>query len=148
MDLERNKATVERVFDEGFNQGKLDVVDEALAPEAVDRHPFEPDEPDFRSHLKAAITMFRAAMPDLHANVEDIVAEGSTVAARVRITGTHTGEPLFGIPAAGRAVDVEQFHFIHSNDQGQGVRHWANVGAAELRQQVSPVRSDHEAAQR
>ena len=135
--LERNKATVRRVFDEGFSQGHTDVVDEALSPDAVDRHPFEPGEADFREHLKAAITMFRQAMPDLLASVEDIVAEGSTVAARVRITGTHTGSPLFGVPAAGRSVDVEQFHFIHTDAQGLGLRHWANVGAAELRQQIS-----------
>jgi hypothetical protein len=33
MDLrERNKATVRRVFDEGFSQGRIDVVDEALSP--------------------------------------------------------------------------------------------------------------------
>jgi predicted ester cyclase len=135
--LERNKATVRRVFDEGFNRGHLDVVDEALSPDAVDRHPFEPDEADFREHLKAAITMFRNAMPDLLASVEDIVAEGNTVAARVRMTGTHTGTPLFGVPAAGRYVDIEQFHFIQSDEHGHGVRHWGNVGVAELRQQIS-----------
>jgi predicted ester cyclase len=135
--LERNKATVRRVFDEGFGQGRLDVVDEALSPDAVDRHPFEPGEADFREHLKAAITMFRAAMPDLVASVEDIVAEGNTVAARVRMTGTHTGHQLFGVPAAGRSVDIEQFHFILTDEQGHGLRHWANVAVAELRQQIS-----------
>jgi steroid delta-isomerase-like uncharacterized protein len=136
---ERNKAIVRRVFDEGFSQGRTDVVDEALAPDAVDRHPFEPDEEDFRDHLKAAIAMFRGGMPDLQADVEDIVAEGGTVAARVRMRGTHTGAPLFGVPAAGRSVDIEQFHFIHVDDQGRGVRHWANVGVSELRQQISAV---------
>ncbi len=137
--LERNKATVRRVFDEGFSHGRIGVVDEALSPDAIDRHLLEPGESDFRDHLKAAIIMFRNAMPDLHASVEDIVAEGDTVAARVRITGTHTGTPLFGVPAAGHSVDVEQFHFIQSDDQGRGLRHWANVGAAELRQQISPA---------
>jgi predicted ester cyclase len=135
--LERNKATVRRVFDEGFSQGRIDVVDAAVSPDAVDRHPFEPGEADFREHLKAAITMFRDAMPDLLASVEDIVAEGDMVAARVRLTGTHTGSPLFGVPATGRPVDVEQFHFIRSDEQGHGVCHWANVGVAELRQQIS-----------
>jgi len=134
--LERNKATVRRVFDEGFSQGRVDVVDEALSPDAVDRHPFEPGEADFREHLKAAIAMFRDAMPDLLASVEDIVAEGNTVAVRVRMTGTHTGSPLFGVPAAGRSVDIEQFHFIENDEHGHGVRHWANVGVAELRQQI------------
>jgi len=135
--LERNKATVRRVFVEGFGEGRLDVVDEALAPDAVDRHPFEPDEPDFRAHLKGAITMFRSAIPDLTAHVEDIVAEGDRVAVRVRMTGTHTGTPLFGVPAAGRSVDVEQFHFIDCDEQGRGTRHWANVGVPEVMQQIS-----------
>lgn len=134
--LERNKATVRRVFDEGFTEGRIAVVDEALAPDAVDRHPFEPGDADFRAHLKAAIAMFRDAMPDLRASVEDIVAEGNTVAARVRMTGTHTGSPLLGVPAGGRAVDIEQFHFIRTDDEGRGVRHWANVATAELRQQI------------
>jgi predicted ester cyclase len=137
MDLQRNKTSVRRVFEEGFSQGRVAVVDETLAPDAVDRHPFEPGEADFRSHLKGAIGMFRAAIPDLNASVEDIVAEGSTVAARVRMTGTHTGAPLFGIPAAGRAVDIEQFHFIECDAQGRGLRHWANIGEADLRQQIS-----------
>jgi predicted ester cyclase len=135
--LEHNKSTVRRVFDEGFSQGHTAVVDEALSTNAVDRHPFDPGEADFRDHLKAAITMFRRAMPDLHASVEDIVAEGSTVAARVRMTGTHTGSPLFGVQATGRSVDIEQFHFIHTDEQGHGVRHWANVGVAEIRQQIT-----------
>jgi predicted ester cyclase len=135
--LERNKATVRRVFDEGFSQGHTGVVDQALSADAVDRHPFEPGEADFRAHLKAAITMFRDAIPDLLASVEDIVAEGDTVAARVRMTGTHTGASLFGVPATGRAVDVEQFHFIQVDERGRGVRHWANVAAADLRQQIS-----------
>jgi predicted ester cyclase len=135
--LERNKASVRRVFDEGFSQGRFGVVDEVLAPDAVDHHPFEPGEPDFRAHLKAAITMFRAAMPDLRANVEDIVAEGCTVAVRVQVTGTHSAAALFGIPAAGCLVDIEQFHFILMDDGGHGVRHWANVGEAELRRQIS-----------
>jgi predicted ester cyclase len=137
MDLARNKSTVRRVFEEGFSLGKLDVVDSALAPDAVDRHPFEDGAPDFSTHLKAAIGMFRGAMPDLKASVEDIVAEGSTVAARVRMTGTHSGSHLFGIPAAGRPVDIEQYHFIECDEQGRGVKHWANIGELDLRQQIS-----------
>jgi predicted ester cyclase len=135
--LERNKLTVTRVFDEGFSRGRLEVVDESLTPDAVDRHAFVPEEADFREHLKGAITMFRNAMPDLHASVEGIVAEGDTVAVRVRIKGTHTGAPLFGVAAAGRSVDIEQFHFVMCDADGRGVQHWANVGAAELVQQIS-----------
>jgi predicted ester cyclase len=137
MDLELNKANVRRVFEEGFNQGNLGVVDEALTADATDRHSFEPGEPDFRTHLKGAIAMLRSAMPDLHAEVEQIIAEGDLVSARVRMTGTHTGTPLFGIPSSGRPVDVEQFHFMRSDELGRGVQHWANIGDSDMRRQVT-----------
>ncbi len=83
MDTNANKQTVRRVFEEGFTAGHLDVVDECLAPGAVDRHEFTDEEGDFRGHLKAIITMFRASFPDLPMSVDDLVAEGDRVAARV-----------------------------------------------------------------
>ena len=125
-----------RVFEEGFTAGHLDVVDECLAPGAVDRHEFTDEEGDFRGHLKANITMFRAAFPDLRMSVEDLVAEDDRVAARVILTGTHTGAPFFGIAASGNRVSVEQFHFVQCNDAGQGVVHWAAVGVEDLMRQL------------
>jgi predicted ester cyclase len=135
--LERNKQGTRRVFVEGMGQGRLEVVDELIAPDAVDRHPFEPDEPDMRTHLKGAITMLRGAMPDLAVSVEDLIAEGDKVAARVILTGTHTGGPLFGRPATGRSLRVEQFHVIGCNADGQGVTHQANIGEAQFLAQLS-----------
>ena len=118
MDPIANKRTVRRVFEEGFNAGTSDVVDECLAPDAVDRHPFGADEPDFRAHLKGIIGMLRAAMPDLRAEVDDLVAEGDRVAARVSMTGTHTGAPLFGVQAAGGRIRIEQFHIVQCRRAG------------------------------
>ena len=135
--LERNKQGTRRVFVEGMGQGRLEVVDELIAPDAVDRHPFEPDEPDMRTHLKGAITMLRGAMPDLAVSVEDLIAEGDKVAARVILTGTHTGGPLFGRPATGRSLRVEQFHVIGCNDNGLGVTHQANIGQYEFMAQLA-----------
>jgi predicted ester cyclase len=136
MGIERNKATVRRVFEEGFNEGRLDVVDECLAADAVDRHEFSADAPDFRAHLKQIITMLRASLPDLHMTVEDLLAEGDLVAARVTLTGTHTGAPLLGIPAVGRPVRVEQFHIVGCDAQGRGISHAAYDGAEQVIAQV------------
>ena len=80
MDSERNKDNVRRIFEEGFTRGHLEVVDDCIAPDAVDRHEFTPDEPDFPSHLKGVMTMLRSALPDLAMTVEDLVAEGDRVA--------------------------------------------------------------------
>lgn len=125
-----------RVFEEGFNQGRYAVAGECLSPVAVDRHPFAPDEPDFAEHLKGAMRMLRSALPDLHMEVEDLVAEGNRVAARVTLTGTHTGSPLFGLPPSGRQIRTEQFHIVEFDEQARGIRHWANIGEAEMRAQA------------
>jgi len=137
MDTTANKRTVRRVFEEGFTGGNADVVDDCLAPDAVDRHPFGDDEPDFRAHLKGVITMLRGAMPDLHASVDDLVAEGDRVAARVSITGTHTCGPLFGTPATGGRIQIEQFHIVQLDDQARGIRHWAYAGIDQMQNQLA-----------
>ncbi len=135
--LQRNKETTRRVFVEAMGLGKLEVVDECIAGDAVDRHPFGPDEPDMRAHLKGAITMLRAAMPDLTVSVEDLLAEGNQVAARVILRGTHTGAPLFGRPAQARSLEVEQFHVITCDDDGLGAVHQANIGQYEFLAQLT-----------
>jgi predicted ester cyclase len=133
MGTAQAKAMALRLWEEGWNQGRLEVVDEVLAPDAVDRHSF--DEEDFRAHLKGAIGEFRTGFPDLHAQVEDLVAEDDRLAMRVTITGTHTG-PFFGTAPTGKPVSIEQYHFVQVNDAGQGIRHWANIGVEDLFRQL------------
>lgn len=137
MDLELAKANIRRVFEEGFNEGRLEAIDEYIACDAVDHHPFSEEEPDFPSHLKGVILMIRAAIPDLSVRVEDIFGEGDRVAVRTSVTGTHTGAPLFGLPARGAAIQVEQFHIVAVGDDNKGRRHWANAGVERMMAQVS-----------
>jgi steroid delta-isomerase-like uncharacterized protein len=139
MSIEQNKSSVRRVFEEGWNEGRVEVVDECLAIDAVDRHEFTDDAPNAPAHLKSIIAMFRAALPDLHMAVEDLIGEGDRVAARVTMTGTHTGAPLFGVPAEGKAIRVEQFHIVQSDADGRGIQHWAAVGEDELFRQLQRV---------
>jgi predicted ester cyclase len=135
MDISRAKTLALRLWEEGWNKGHLDVVDEVLAPDALDRH--QHDDADFRGHLKGVIREFRTGFPDLHTKVEDIVAEGDRLAMRVILTGTQDG-PFLGVAPTGKKVEVEQYHFVQVNRQGQGVRHWAHTGIDELIRQLSP----------
>ncbi len=48
---------------------------------------------------------YRAAFPDMKAEVEQLVAEGDFVVSRVRPSGTHTGD-LMGMPPTGKKVDL------------------------------------------
>src|SRR5262249_39446424 len=53
----------------------------------------------FRDYMRTV----RRAFPDFHNQVEEIIAEGDRVVARLTYTGTHQGE-LFGVAATGRKV--------------------------------------------
>jgi steroid delta-isomerase-like uncharacterized protein len=48
---------------------------------------------------------FYAAFPDMHHEVELVVADESAVAVRFVLHGTHTGS-FFGIPASGKRVEI------------------------------------------
>ena len=58
-----------------------------------------------REGLKEVLGMMRAAFPDIHWVVEEMVAEGDIVVTRFTWTGTHRG--VFGVPATGRSVVVK-----------------------------------------
>ena len=45
---------------------------------------------------KQSLAMLFKGFPDFHGTIEDIVAEGDKVAVCYRVTGTHTGEFVFG----------------------------------------------------
>jgi len=55
----------------------------------------------------------RAAFPDMQYRLEDLIAEGDQVVARVKATGTHTGPlAMVRLPLAptGRKVEMDQIH--------------------------------------
>jgi predicted ester cyclase len=138
METTHAKQLTRDVFERAFGNGDLSVIDDALDPNAVDRHAFGPDEPDMAAHLKGAVQMFRDAFPDLSVTVGHLVQEGNVVAVRVEMSGHHTGTPIFGIAASGAAVEIEQFHVIEVDDEGRGLRHWANVGIEQMMAQLAP----------
>src|SRR4051794_29043874 len=107
MSVEQNKETFRRWIEEGWNQGDISVVDELYAPGHVS-HSFPPAFPPNREGLKQFVTAFRAAFPDLHWTLYDVVGEGEMVIARFTGAATHRGE-FMGIPATGKSFSVMGF---------------------------------------
>jgi predicted ester cyclase len=97
---ERNKSGFRRVYEEGLNWGNLAVADELIDPDFLDReaHPGGNRGPE---SFRQLITMLRTAFPDLRFEIEDLIAEGDTVAGRLTMNGTHEG-PLMGMSPTGR----------------------------------------------
>lgn len=136
-ELTQNRAVIQRLFDEVLNAGKLDLLDELLGMDFVDRNP-APGLTQGRAGVRSKIEALRAAFPDLRFLLDALVAEGTLVAARSTWTGTHRGA-FSGIPATGREVRVRAMDFYRLEEE-HIVEHWDNVDELGLLRQlgVSP----------
>jgi predicted ester cyclase len=65
--------------------------------------------------LRRAFDQFRSAFPDWYQEVIELVAEGPTVVARMRCSGTHRG-PWQGLPATGRIMNIDEVYFFRTED--------------------------------
>lgn len=95
-----------RLYDEGWNLGRLEVFDELLAPDFRAHDP-QDQFPERRGPAAGRETfeMYRRAFPDVRMTVEDVIEQGDRVAIRWRATGTHQGE-LLGLAPTRRRVEV------------------------------------------
>jgi predicted ester cyclase len=136
MDEHSNKAIVHRLYaNEGVQRG-LQTVDEVTSPE-LEAHGLFPGAPPGIAGVRAGLAMLLEAFPDARFAVERTVAEGDSVAARVRLTGTHRG-PLLGMPPTGRAVDLVE-HIFFRFAGGKVVESWSVRDDLGLMRQLGQV---------
>ena len=105
MSESENRAVVQRFLEEVINEGRLEQADEIVAEDFVELDPL-PGQRQGREGLKEVIGMLRAAFPDMHWVVDEMIAEGEKVVTRFTWTGTQQGT-FMGIPATGRSVVVK-----------------------------------------
>ncbi|HWQ00996.1 MAG TPA: ester cyclase [Gaiellaceae bacterium] len=88
--------------------------------------------------VRQFFTMYIAAFPDLRMDPQDVIASGDKVVARVRCTGTNTGD-FMGMPATGKSVDVEAVDIIRFGDDGFAYEHWGVFDAMGMMQQLGAI---------
>lgn len=130
-----NKALIRRWFEEVWNQGRAPAIDEILAETGV-VHGLGSDALG-PAGFKAFHSAYRDAFPDVQIQIDDIVAEGDTVAARWSGTATHRGGGL-GVPATGRQVRFSGMVFVRV-EQGKLVEGWNNFDQLGMLQQLGVV---------
>lgn len=124
------KALVRQFVDLVINQGRLDILDDVLAPIA---------QPDSFSdggseRIKTLIEVYREAIPDAQWTIEQQFAEGDTVVTCFIASGTHRG-PLLGLAPTGRRMALHGILFSHCTVTSI-VAQWAHVDRLELLQQL------------
>ncbi|HEX5727347.1 MAG TPA: ester cyclase [Longimicrobiaceae bacterium] len=85
---EANKALIRRWFDEVWNQGSEEAIDEMMADD-VSIYALPPETMSSREAFKEFYRPFIAAFPELHVSVEEVFAEGDRVGFRCRVQATH-----------------------------------------------------------
>jgi predicted ester cyclase len=92
MNIQENKELVRRYIEEVWNGHKLEKVQEFTGDDQLE---------EAVEHVQ----QFLAAFPDVHVIIEDLIAEGDKVVARVRASATNKG-PFASQPPTGKKVQI------------------------------------------
>ena len=122
---EENKAIVRRVY-EIISTGEFDRAEEIVDASVPDNELLPGDPPaKLIDTFKETFSEAREGFPDLTIAVEDVMAEGDKVTARVTMHGTHSGE-FQGIAPTGRRVEVRALDMFRI-EHGKNVEHWGHA---------------------
>jgi steroid delta-isomerase-like uncharacterized protein len=132
----QNKVAMRRIFEEAWNQGDFTVVEEIFSPDYV-AHFAPPGAPTGREGFRWFITMYRTAFPDLHLQVNDMMADGDKVISRFTIRGTHTGQ-LMNIAPTNKEVTVTGIVIVRF-ENGQNIEAWGETDRFGLMQQPGVI---------
>ena len=119
MSTESNKAVFRTVIEEGFNKGNLDALDECFPPTYTE-HQF--DLPSTLQEFKGSIRYLRETFAPFSLTIEDLVADGDKVWARMTGRGTDS-HGLMGRPPSGRSYAITVFDVCRF-EGGKIVEHW------------------------
>jgi steroid delta-isomerase-like uncharacterized protein len=127
---------LERWFEEVWNKGREEAIDEMAIPDAITHGLEHPDGTPVkgREAFKDFHKVFCSAFSDVHVKVEDTLTEGDKVMARCVVTGTHTGDGL-GRPATGKPVKFTGM-CVARLENGKLAEAWNNFDLATMYRQL------------
>lgn len=128
MTLDENKELVRR-YQEIYNSNNLVRLSEVLSESLLTPRIMPGIPPGFEG-AKAAHRIMLTGFPDYHTAIDDLIAEGDRVAARITMSGTHRGD-FMGIPATGRRVEFTGMYMVRIED-GKIVEHWGEEDGVSL----------------
>ena len=133
---EANKQLVRRWFDEVWNKGRADAIDEMFDEYGI-AHGLSDDHANplrGPKGFRPFHTTFREAFPNMEVVIEDMVAEGDKVAARCSVRGKHEGE-FMGRAATQSPVEFTGITIVRI-DKGKIVEAWNNFDFMTMYKQV------------
>ena len=135
--LEANKAIVRR-YQEAYNSNHLEMLDDILAADIKTPGML----PGFAPGLEGVKQLHRItidAWPDFRGEIEDLVAEGDHVVARLIYTGTPKKE-AFGLVPTGKSFRMPGMFIVRIDaESGKIVEHFGVEDAIGMMQQLGAM---------
>jgi len=135
MSNAENKKIVRR-YQEIYNSNDLEALGEVVSEDLLTPK-IMPGIPSGMEGAKAAHRIMLAGFPDYQTVIDDLVAEGDKVVARITMSGTNTGN-FMGIPPTGKHVSFTGI-YIARIANGKIVEHWGEEDSISLLQQLGAL---------
>jgi predicted ester cyclase len=127
MSLSTNKALVKSFVEEVFNKHDLSSIEKYLTEQGSEG-------------FKQFLSEFFTAFPDIHADIEHVVAENDLVVVFLNFTGTHKGE-YQERPSTNKQVTTRSADLYRIENE-KIVEHWDVVDQLNLLQQTGAITFD------
>ncbi len=136
MSMESNKDLV-RAYFVAFRDRDVTWWDRFIAPDFVRHDPGLDFEVRGPAGVAKLAEVLHGGLSDIDMRIDEVIAEGDRVLARLRFQGRHTGE-FQGVPATGKAVNIAVMDFFRVAD-GRLAEHWALMDNLTMLKQIGAV---------
>lgn len=133
-------AFFHRWFDELWNKGNIDIINELMLPEAKAYDFPVTGGVSSRDEFAAQARAFQETFSNIHVTVDDVIVEGDKGCARWSATMTHTGDGL-GFAATGEPVSMSGISFCHLRD-GKILAGWNALDLTTVVHRLSAIAAD------
>jgi steroid delta-isomerase-like uncharacterized protein len=120
---EENAATVKELIQKVLNEGDIGFAEKTLSEDYVEKTPMQGGTAD-KAGAIAMFNMMRTQTPDMHIDVEDVIATGNKVAVRSTMTGTDTNGAMPGMPPTDKSFSMGAMDVFTFNDAGMNTEHY------------------------
>lgn len=132
MSKEQNKKAQEQ-FGEAINSGNLEKLHDLVARDVKDHDPAPNQGPGPQGYIDF-FTMMRTAFPDMHVEVEKMVADEDNIAFAYTLTGTHKGD-FMGLKGTDKPIKVRGMQISRFKD-GKMVERWGSSDELGILKQI------------
>lgn len=133
MSTKTNKLIMNK-FVEFINTSNVELSKELISEDAIFYAPTSPEPLRGAEGYMLILNMMRSSFPDISWKLEEMIAEGESVAARFTMTGTHKGD-FFDITPTGKNIKINVMNFYRFSN-GKIVEEYGQPDIFGLLQQI------------